>query len=184
MIPLARILRISSVLTLLFCSSTFALAQSESKPTTVIFVRHAEKQDGPGADPPLSPDGQSRATNLAKMLSTAGIRAIYTSQYQRTKETARLTAEMAGLTPLEIRVEPDPNDRRKLSPAYVNAMLEEITKHAGETILVVGHTNTIGELIQAIGGGSISQIPESDYGNIFILTVVAKGKGHVTRLRY
>lgn len=163
---------------------TTTFGQSAFKPTTVIFVRHAEKQDVRGSDPALTPEGEARAKNLARLLNSAGIKAVYSSQFVRTKATARPTAEAAGLTTSVIPVESDGMDRRKLSANSIQGVVDGIYAHEGQAVLVVGHTNTIGPMITALGGQSIAEIPESDYGNIFIVTVYARGKAHVARLRY
>ena len=41
--------------------------------TTVLLVRHAEKADVAGADPPLSPAGEARAQNLIAVAGDAGV---------------------------------------------------------------------------------------------------------------
>ena len=70
----------------MFCHPAFA--QDQFKPITVFLIRHAEREDEPRQDPPLSKDGVARSQALARLLSTAGIKAIFTSQYTRTKQTA------------------------------------------------------------------------------------------------
>lgn len=167
-----------------FACGVTACAQPTFKPTTVIFVRHAEKQDIQGSDPALTPEGQERAKNLARILGSAGIKAVYSSQFIRTKETARPVAEAAGLPVTVVPVESDGMDRRKLSARSIQGVVDGVYAHEGQAVLVVGHTNTIGQMISALGGENIAEIPESDYGNLFVVTVYAKGKGHVTRLRY
>ena len=179
-----RISTVSSVLGATLLMTVAAVAQTSFTPTTVIFVRHAEKQDVPGPDPALSPVGQERAKNLSRILASTGIKAVYTSQYIRTKETGRPTAEAAGISLSEVRLEPDPHDRRKLAQSSINGLLDGVYQYEGHTVLVVGHTNTIGLLIGALGGGSVDEISESDYGNLFVVTIFAKGKANVTRLKY
>ena len=69
----------------------FAYFATFSRPvTTVILVRHAEKNIEPNnPDPDLSPAGQRRAQELARMFSGAGVNTIYATQYKRTQETVR-----------------------------------------------------------------------------------------------
>jgi len=53
--------------------------------TTVIIVRHAEKNIEPNnPDPDLSPAGQARAQEIARMFGDSGVQAIYATQYKRT----------------------------------------------------------------------------------------------------
>lgn len=182
--------------TLLICRVAFALlafltiaparssAQSASKPTTVFLVRHAEKQATPPADPPLTAEGEARAKNLAKILSSAGIKAAFATQFVRTRETARPSAEGAGITPTVIPLEPDPMDRRKLSSQSIKNVVDAIYKNAGQAVLVVGHTNTLPLVITALTGEQIPEIPETDFDNLYIVTVFEKGKTAITRLKY
>src|SRR5215218_6156596 len=57
-----------------------ALAQEEFKPITVFLIRHAEREEEPRQDPPLNQQGIARSQALARLLSSAGIKAIFTSQ--------------------------------------------------------------------------------------------------------
>ena len=68
-----------------FCQT--AIAQEEFKPITVFVVRHAEKEDEPKQDPPLKKEGLARSQELARVLGGANIKAIYTSQFARTKRS-------------------------------------------------------------------------------------------------
>src|SRR5438067_13250377 len=66
--------------------------------TTVILIRHAEKVIDPNnSDPDLSPAGQARAQELARMFGDGGINAIYATQYQRTQQTVKLLADKLGV---------------------------------------------------------------------------------------
>src|SRR5439155_23503824 len=69
--------------------------------TTIIVVRHAEKESG-SADPPLSAAGQARAELLARMFGDVNapghIEAIYVSPTVRTQMTAAPVAARLGLT--------------------------------------------------------------------------------------
>src|SRR5215813_10050359 len=67
--------------------------------TTVIIVRHAEKAATPVDDPPLSAAGETRAKALWDVVKDAGVDAIITTQFVRTKETAEPTAKRLKLTP-------------------------------------------------------------------------------------
>lgn len=95
--------------------------------TTVIIVRHAERD--PGADPPLNAEGQARAQALAAVLADAGVEAIYCTDLIRNRDTARPLANRLGLTPNVIG-----EDRYADTPGVVAELLREIlTTHAGGT---------------------------------------------------
>jgi hypothetical protein len=75
--------------------------------TTLYIVRHAEKAPAsPGdEDPPLSTSGVARAQELAHLLRSVDLRAIYVTPYRRTRETAAPTAESKKLKPIEVEPE-------------------------------------------------------------------------------
>src|ERR1044072_9453780 len=108
-------------------------ADEPFKPTTVILVRHAEKQVAVAgqpmvspSDPPLTDEGKTRAKNLARMLSKAGVNTIITSQFLRTKQTAEPLAETLGLTLNAIPIAADPADRNKVSQQSIKNIVDKI----------------------------------------------------------
>ena len=142
--------------------------------TTVIFVRHAEKEATAGNDPELSLAGQTRAAELARQLVdadvTAGVDAIYSTTYRRTEQTVKPVADALNLPIM-------PYDA-----ANTETIMDEIVKtHKGKIILVVGHSNTIPELIAS---KVVPPIAEDEYDNIYIVTIPWFGKTKTIRLRY
>lgn len=151
----------------------------ESKATTtIIFVRHAEKVDPMAEDPSLSEAGQRRAQELARQLVdadvVAGIDAVYSTPYKRTRETAAPVADALGL---EIQI---------YDPSNNEAVLEEILKrYKGKIILVVGHSNTLPTLIADLGASKkVPPIAESEYDNIYVISIPWSGKTKTIRLRF
>ena len=145
---------------LVFGSS--ALAQEQ--PTTVIVVRHAEKAQTPAADPPLTAEGSLRADQLAGALRDAGVTAIYSTPYARTQQTAAPLARSLGITVTET---PIPN--RNVA-AYATDIATR-AKRDGGVIVVVGHSNTGGAVIKALGGPDIGEIADERYDDLFVLTI-------------
>ena len=139
-------------------------------PTVLYLVRHAEKVDN-SANPDLSEAGKARATELVRVLGDAGVSRVFSTDYTRTRETARPVAEASGV-PVELY------DPRALPAAA--AMLKGI---AGR-VLVVGHSNTTPALVQALGGDPGPAIDESEYDRLYILTVVPGQPVVTVRLRY
>ena len=119
----------------------------------VVLLRHAEREAG-GSDPSLSSAGKSRAKLLAAMLTDAGIDAIFTSEFKRTKETAAPLAQQLGLSPQELDDD--------------MARAGQQVRSAGQRVLVVGHTNTVPELIAALGGPPVT-ILETAFNRLFVL---------------
>jgi 2,3-bisphosphoglycerate-dependent phosphoglycerate mutase len=142
--------------------------------TTIIIVRHAEKNIEPNnPNPSLSADGIVRSQTLLHVLGESSIKAIYTSQFFRTQQTAQPLAERLNLTATQV----DAKDARGL----VNGVL---ANHRGEVVLIVGHTNSIPQIIEALGGGAIPEIPETQYDNLFVVTLKRFGKPQVVKLKY
>ena len=146
--------------------------------TTIIFVRHAEKATVPADDPPLSLAGQRRAAELARQMADAdviaGVDAIYATPFRRTQETAQPLAAALDLPVTSY----DPGDNE--------AVLEDILdRHKGKIILVVGHSNTLPELIADLGASKrVPPIAEDEYDNLYVVAIPWFGKTKTIRLRY
>ena len=146
--------------------------------TTMIFIRHAEKDPLTTEDPGLSPAGQQRAAELARQLVDAdvveGVDAIYSTPFRRTLETAQPVADALGLE--IIRYDPGDNE----------AVLATILRnHKGKIILVVGHSNTVPTLMAELGASKKAPpIAEFEYDNIYVVSIPWFGKTKTIRLRY
>ncbi len=165
----------------MFCAlslSTYARAATQENPTTpmtVILVRHAEKAVVPpeNKDPDISLDGEKRALELAKMFGDAGIGAIFVSQYKRTQQTVKPLADKLGLTSTAVEAQKTPE------------LIKQIrAQKAGQVVFVAGHNNTVPEVIAALGGPKLPIIPETQYDNLFILTVNSDGSAKLLKLKY
>lgn len=141
--------------------------------TVVVVVRHAEKRAMPSDDPPLSDAGRNRAKALAHVLADAGVTAIFATQFQRTHQTIEPTAQALGIPVTQV-------DATKIE-MLVGQVLEE---HRGEVVLVAGHSNTVPEIIAALGGGKIPPIDESAFDDLFIVTVPKNGSARILHLKY
>lgn len=142
--------------------------------TTVIIVRHAEKIIDPNNnDVDLSDAGQARAKEIARMFADAGINAIYATQYKRTQETVKPLSDKLGV-PVTVM--------NSKSTADLIAQIR--AQHSGQTIFIAGHNNTVPEIVAALGGPQYPIIPESEYDNLFIVTVYRTGKAKVVKLKY
>jgi broad specificity phosphatase PhoE len=155
---------------LLFAARADASPGSSPAPAgngVIILVRHAERVPAPMTDDaPLTDAGKSRAERLASVLAKADVKAIFVTRFRRTQETARPLAERLGLTPL---VESD-----------TDALVAKLRTHGAETVLVVGHSDTVPDVIRAFGGPPVT-IADDEFDALFVLEPAT---GTVTRLSY
>ena len=135
----------------------------------VVIVRHAEKAANGGNDPDLSSAGRARADALGRILKDSGITAILTSEFKRTQETAAPTATSARVTPRVVAAK---------DTAALVAKLHQLNGNA----LVVGHGDTIPNIIKALGINSPINIPDEDYSELLIVTL--GDKPQLFRLHY
>jgi broad specificity phosphatase PhoE len=143
-------------------------AQAATGPTTVIVVRHAEKVDD-SRDPVLSEAGVRRAAALADALADAGVQAIYTTHFRRTRDTAAPLAALLQLEPVVIESVGSATEGASSLAGWVRE------REAGRTVLIVGHSNTVPVIIQALGGPDIGGIEDDEYTSIFIVTIDGSG---------
>ena len=151
------------------------ISAAPETPLTVILVRHAEKAVVPpeNKDPDLSSVGLARAEQLKKMFGDAGITAIYVTQFKRTQQTAKPLAEKLSLTVTQVEAKNTAD------------LLKQIrAQNAGQVIFIAGHNNTVPEIIAGLGGPKLQIIPETDYDNLFILTVLSDGTTKLLKLKY
>jgi broad specificity phosphatase PhoE len=143
---------------------------------TIVLVRHAERADTTGgqkpamaADPELSAAGRRRAESLAAMLKDANITEIFATEFRRTQQTAAPLAKTLSLT-----VKTIPSDKQ--------AELLKLLKAATGNVLVVGHSNTIPDIIKALGVAAPVTIGDADFDNLFLVRLGSQPE--LIRLHY
>lgn len=162
-----------------------AFAQQAASPVTTVFlIRHAERADEPRQDPPLTEKGVARSEALARLLSNAGVKAIYTSQFARTKLTAEPLAKQLGITATPLSLKISPTNPRAIADESTKETVDKILSHAGGSVLVVGHSNSIPDVIKMLGGDVVPTIDEKKFDDLFVVTVYANGKAKVAHLKY
>lgn len=153
----------------------FAYFATFNRPvTTVILVRHAEKKIEPNnPDPDLSPEGVARALEIARVFGESGINAIYATQLKRTQQTVRSLADRTSV-PITL-----------LDANQTDELVKRIqTGLRGKTIFIAGHNNTVPAIVSALSGDTYPVIPETEYDNLFIVTIYRFGKAKVIKLKY
>ncbi len=134
-----------------------ALLAGACQSTRVYLVRHAEKATQPASDPDLTDIGKERAQDLAALLADEDIKAIYSTNYRRTRLTATPLAEKRKLNILTYT----PDSAAKIVTAAFKSK---------KNTLIVGHSNTLIPTLKSLGlKPSIEQISDNDYDNMFIL---------------
>jgi broad specificity phosphatase PhoE len=128
--------------------------------TSVVVVRHAEKQLDQGDDPPLTEQGTARAQLLARILAKTEPAAIYATQWKRTQATVKPLADALSLPVETVDAKETDALAKKILAGYV-----------GKTVIVAGHSNTVNKLIAALGGPVMADLADSDYDNLFLLTI-------------
>ena len=147
-------------------------------PTTIVIVRHAEAVPDAGRDPVLSEAGAAHAAALAAALADADVAAVYATQYQRTQMTGALVAAGAKL-----QVTVRPIEGR--GDSYVAALAAHVLgAHAGRTVVIVGHSNTVPALVKALSGVEVAEIGHDTYDLMFVVTARVPGAGSLVRARY
>lgn len=156
------------ILTLAFSFILPVNAQEETKSTTTTYylIRHAEKDrsDKTNKNPGLTKDGLTRAENWSNVFKNITFDAVYSTNYNRTQQTATPTAQSKNL---EIQSY-DPR----------NLFSEDFAKTTkGKTVLIVGHSNTTPMFVNAIlGEKKYEYIDDHNNGSLFIITISEDNK--------
>ena len=147
-----------------------ALAQEQTAETTTTFivVRHAERA---GDLDELSEPGEQRANLLATIGKALKVQAIYSTNTARTKGTAR---PLANTIDTEILI------YRRPSEGWLASLRQ---KHAGQVVLIVGHSNTAGVIAGMLAKEKPFVIKHDEYDSLFIVQA-SKSEARAVRLRF
>jgi broad specificity phosphatase PhoE len=162
--------RLKWMITLIVCFGGLITAAAQT--TTVWIVRHAEKDTAMAtrANPDLNAQGQQRAKDLATYLQQTKIAVIFSTDTKRTKQTAaHFTAPMELYNPRQLSVLP--------------AQIMQLAK--GKTVLLIGHSNTVLETIEALGGQRpVNALSDDDYDYIFRVEMDGQSPVKVQAFQY
>jgi broad specificity phosphatase PhoE len=154
---------------------TLTVSALDQPPTIIILVRHAEKAIVPpeNKDPDLSVAGLARAQELRRMFGDTGIAAIYATQFKRTQQTVKPLADKLRISVTQV-------EAKKTSD-----LVQQIrARNSGQVIFIAGHNNTVPEIIAALGGPQLPIIPETEFDNLYILTVQSDGAAQLLKMKY
>lgn len=158
---------------LALCCLLSGCEQPQNEITTLILMRHAEKDNDGTKDPGLTEEGRSRAQELVKILGDTKIDAIYSTAYKRTNATVEALAISKALSVVSY----DP-----MNGAEMDKILQ---KFNGGTVILCGHSNTTPWVANYfLGREELTDFKDSDYDNLILLSVVAKGNAKLTWFTY
>lgn len=147
---LARLSAVTAlVLTMLAPSAALA------EPSMIYLVRHGEKALE-GKDPDLTPQGRQRAQNIGAMLGKAGVAHVFSTDTRRTRQTAQPLAQQNGL---QVQL---------YDPKTPQALVAKVKTLSGP-VLVVGHSNTLPELVRLFGGQPGADVADNEYDRLYQL---------------
>jgi len=147
----------------------------------IVFVlRHADREDEPTDD--LTPAGQERAELLARMLADSKVSLAYRTHFVRARKT---------LEPLEKKLSGSLTVREFIlagntpTQAHVRDVVQAVkSQPADAVIVVVGHSDTVGPIIEGLGGELIVPIGPNEFDRFFVLFIDPPDRTTVLRLRY
>ena len=147
----------------------------------VLFAfRHAERQ--PDQIDSLSSAGSVRAWRLAHMLSESGVSVGYCSDAVRTQQTLAPLKSLLGDALLVHEVS-------AAGPGGPEAHIEAVATAVrslpeGTSVVVVSHSNTVGPIIESLGGGTPRPIGDAEFDSMLILFGAGSGPKTLLQLRY
>ena len=153
------------------CGTT---VRRDTAPLTFVVVRHAEKATDDPENPGLSAAGRARATALAERLRDAPLVAAYATEFRRTQQTAQPAAALHGV-PVQAYFARGP-------AAEVVAQWRQA--HDAGTVLVVGHSNTVPDIVAALCACTTAPIPDHEYDRLSIIRIGADGRARLDVTRY
>jgi broad specificity phosphatase PhoE len=150
--------------------------------TLLLLARHAEKAAESG-NPDLTPRGLQRAEALADIGQGWNVEAVYSTDFCRTAQTAQPLASRQSVpivvqttgssaASLEGCSPPISSPAFFLDPAIRGAedfLRWVVENHAGQAVLIVGHSNTVPEMLAQLGVGEF-EIADDQYDRLFLVT--------------
>ncbi|RZJ34892.1 MAG: histidine phosphatase family protein [Flavobacterium sp.] len=150
------------------------VSKMKNATTTFIIVRHAERESS-DTDPNLSSDGFTRAEELRHVLEKVAVNAIYSTPYNRTRQTVEPLATAKGIKVKEYSTRQSYNE-------LINQIQDE---NGGKIVVIVGHSNTIPDLLKAVSSGSSNiTINEDQFDNLFIVSPSNESRPVILQLKY
>ena len=145
-------IRIFAALLLILMGAAACVSAPASSPQAIYVMRHLQK--GAGEDPPLSAEGKANAQRLIPILRANPPKAIFVSPTRRARETAEPLAAALGIT------------MTSYDPRNAAALIETVAAEK-RSLLIVGHSNTVPDIIGRLGAAAPPPLSDEDYGGIW-----------------
>ena len=151
-----------------FAQKNQLMVEKDDAPKTSVYylIRHAEKDrsDKKNKNPELTKQGQNRASYWASVFNNVPFDAVYSTDYFRTKQTAKPTADSKEL-------------RINIYKPYQVDMKQFLKDTYGKTVLIVGHSNTTPDFVNSlIRSEDYEHIDDDNNGNLYIVTITGESK--------
>ena len=156
------------VTAVLFLVASESVAQQLPAPPTWYVVRHADRD---GGDDALTPAGFSRSDTLANLMEVLRVTHIYSTDTQRTRDTAAPTAAKLSL-PVTLY-----GDHTKQWFDGLKAT------HPGDVVMIVGHSNTVDKIVEGLGGRGDFKVTDDEYDSLFVVST-GGDKTRAMRVRF
>jgi len=148
--------------------------QQWAETSTFVIVRHAEKSTSDPLDPPLAEAGVTRARVLSALLSDESVVAIYATVFKRSLQTAKPTSDAHGIAVTTY-------DAKQPAAALARQLRNA---HASGTVLVVGHSNTVPDIVAAFCQCTVEPLADTDYDRLYRVHIDGSGRPVLQQLRY
>lgn len=144
-------------------SSGTIQAESHSGVTQIYILRHTEKEDEISEDPLLSETGIKRAKYWKQVLAHTELDHIYTTDLRRNVQTAKTVAENYDIKP-------------EIYHPLSFDIVELTNEIKGQKVLIIGHSNTIPDMVnRIIGESTYPPMSHTDYDKLFLITINTNG---------
>jgi broad specificity phosphatase PhoE len=158
-------MRLSGLLVIAALALAGCVTAPPPAPPPIWVMRHLNTPAGE-RDPDLTPEGRRAAAALTGWFRAERPRAIYVSDFRRTRQTAAPLAARLGLTPVVY------------DPADTPGLIARVRATPGP-VLIVGHSNTVPDIVAGLGGTRPAALVHEDFGDIWRVGP----DGATTRLR-
>jgi broad specificity phosphatase PhoE len=149
----------------------FSLCGSAAAQSVIFLVRHADRASS-AEDSLLSATGEQRASCLARTLADAGIAEVFATEVKRTQQTAEPVSR-------EFHIE-----TKIVAKARTADLVSELKKSDRTRVLVVGHSDTLPDIVQRLGAGSIPKFGDREYDRLIIVPMTRHKAQTPIVLRY